>query len=540
MMRALKYTSVWLLSLLIAIAISFLLQRKLGLLDPSYKLESLAIRVAAWPLLIWVAAATLALTVQSVRAEVRNQKLAAERQQAQQLAEQEQQKLADAKAHQEFAIVLTGAQLTTALFDRTKPLAHYMNPMLEQLKPYRKKPKGVYAPAIAYEDDKEEPTMERRLVLYLTQLADKLIWPFRFPAQSGEFVYKDIGKLPINQFLTLPKEFEAREPERLAAIERGEWDPAIPAEFSRTDTRPLDVLPPMWRWHWRYIGVLKMYLLYKPQKPFTEFNYHFAQAGGYDAIKNAFDFIEAHPLGKNLHPLAWTLAVDAPQFVKAETDRNANDSGTLLMWSHPQADTGRRPLVLLHRPVTLIQPDDKPLSSRQVQATIADALENADVRIDDIGYLVTDFGLGKPGDDYLGQAGNALAQLADDSEHATQLLMNRTDLIASLDDIGANTAGFSSLIAAWAAFSQNRPSLLVSRSAPDRIDVLVFKPRDNHVPPAHDKPYYGAVAEPEFSRPWWGERLDGKPDFGDEPNKQRADGNGLVKPAKPFEFTWQE
>jgi hypothetical protein len=238
----------------------------------------------------------------------------------------------------------------------------------------------------------------------------------------------------------------------------------------------------------------------------------------------------------------WTLAVDAPQFVVKETDENVNDSGTLLMWAHPQADTGRKPLVLLHRPVKAAVAADKTLHQGDVQTAVITALANAGTTLDQVGYLVTDFGTGKPGDNYLGQLGSALAQLspdADHAEHAIQLIAQRSDLTASLGDIGANTAGFSSLIAAWAAFQKNQPSLLISRSSPQRIDVLVFTPRAKHVPPPLDKLYYGAVAEPEFSRPWWGERLDGKPDFGDELGKQRLDGKGLVDPEGPFEFTWQ-
>jgi hypothetical protein len=183
MMRALKYTSVFLLSLLIAIAISFLLQRKLGLLDPSHTLESLAIRVAAWPLLIWTAVATLVFGVHSVRADIRTKKQQAELQQADAKAQQEQHQQQLAKDQREFAIALVGAQLTTGLFDQTKPVAYYLNPLLEQLKPYGKRPKGVFAPAAYYLGIKEqEPTMERRLVRYLDQLSDKLVWPFRFPA----------------------------------------------------------------------------------------------------------------------------------------------------------------------------------------------------------------------------------------------------------------------------------------------------------------------------------------------------------------------
>jgi hypothetical protein len=538
MMRALRIATLVSLVLLFSLILSFFIQRHLGLLSPDENLEHLIMRVAAWPLIILIAGMTAFFGVQSVRADVRNQKQLTEQQQIDAKTQREQQTRAAEKAHREFAVTLVGAQLTTGLFDRTKPVAYYLNPMLEQLKPYGKKPKGVFAPAngASYIYEKE-PTIERKFVLYLQQLSDKLIWPFRFPALTGQFLYKDIAKLPINQFLTLPKEFDIKEPERVAAVEKGFDDPAIPENLPEKEKAPLD--PPAWRWIWRYVGLLKAYLRYPTQEPFNEFHLQFAHAGGYDSIKNAFEFIEAHPPGKNPHPLVWTLSVDAPQFPKTETDRNANDSGTLLMWSHPQADTGRKPLVFLKRPVT-VQAATGKLTSTQVREAIATALQNADIAVDNVGHLVTDFGIGKPGDDYLGEISNALAQLADDNQHGIQLSMNRTDLTASLGDIGANTAGFSSLIAAWAAFSKDQPSLLIGRPGPNRIDVLVFLPRPNHVPPPHDKLYYGAVAEPEFSRPWWGERLDGKPDFGDEPNKERADGGeGLLKPAKPFEFTWE-
>jgi len=539
-MRALKMTTSGLLLLMLAMVISFAVQRHLGLLNPNETLEQLIMRVAAWPLVLMFASIATLFGVQSVRADVRNQKQTVEQQQAALQSEQEQQKLNAEKAHREFAIALVGAQLTTGLFDRTKPVAYYLNPLLEQLKPYGKKPKGVFAPAVRFFDldKKRPPTMELRFVIYLQELSDKLVWPFRFPALTGQFLYKDIAKLPINQFFTLPKEFAIKEPERVAAVEKGLRDPAMAEGISIEEERILR--PPAWRWIWRYVGDLNAYLRYPTKSPFNEFHLQFAHAGGYDSIKNAFDFIEAHPPGKNPHPLVWTLSVDAPEFPKSETDENPNDSGTLLMWSHPTADTGRKPLVFLQRPVTLIQPDNKKLQSTEVSAAIKEALDTAHITLGQIGHLVTDFGIDQSGTDYLGNLGAAFnLAVDDDPHHALDLLEQRTDLTASLGDIGANTAGFSSLIAAWAAFAQNKPSLLISRSSPSRIDILIFKPRPNHVPPPHDKLYYGAVVEPEFSRPWWGERLDGEPDFGDAPNKERADGGGLLKPAKPFEFTWQ-
>src|SRR5690606_15304896 len=267
-----------------------------------------------------------------------------------------------------------------------------------------------------------EPTIERRMVIYLQRLSDKLVWPFRFPALHKDYLYKGLGRMwgepqqRIPQFITLPKEFEIKEPERIAAIERGEWDPAIPPEISRDDTRPLDAHPPLWRWHWRYFSDLAAYLSYEKKKPFTEFHYQFAHTGGYDSIKNAFAYIEKNPPAPADHPMVWTLAVDAPQFVLKETDRNANDSGTLLMWSHPQADTGRKPLVFLKRPVT-VQTTKEKLGSTQVQEAIATALQAANIAVDNIGHLVTDFGIGKPGDDYIGPIANALAQLAEDNQH---------------------------------------------------------------------------------------------------------------------------
>lgn len=548
-MKVFKYTGIWLFSLLIAIAFNFFVQRKLGWLSPTETLEILVMRIAAWPLLAWMGIATLALTAHSVRADVQNKRQQSEQAVAQQRAEQTQQQQQNDQQAREFAIALVGAQLTTGLFNQTKPVAYYLNPMLERLQPYGKKPKGVFAPAngasYIYE---EEPTIERKFVLYLKQLSDKLVWPFRFPALHKDYLYKGLGRMwgepqqRIPQFITLPKVFEIREPERVAAIERGEWDPAIPVEISRDDNRPLDAHPPLWRWHWRYFSGLFAYLNYENKKPFTEFHYQFAHAGGYDSIKNAFAYIEKNPPAKTDHPMVWTLAVDAPQFVLKETDRNANDSGTLLMWAHPNADTGRKPLVLLQRPVTHIVAENKKLSSADVGSAITEALTNAQVSVGQIGHLVTDFGVAAGSTDYLSSLGEGLKNAntePNDAHHAIDLIEHRTDLTASLGDIGANTAGFSSLITAWAAFAQNKPSVLISRSAPNRIDVLVFKPRANHVPPSHDKAYYAAVAEPEFSRPWWGERLDGKPDFGDEPGKKRLDGKGLIDPEQPFEFMWQ-
>src|SRR5690606_25093094 len=177
-----------------------------------------------WPLLIWTALATLIFSVQSVRADIRIQKQQVEQQQAEQQAQLQQQQQTAATAQREFAIALVGAQLTTGLFDRTKPLAYYLNPMLEQLQPYGKRARGVYAPAngasYIYE---EEPTAERKLVLYLKQLADTLVWPFRFPALHKDYLYKELGRMwgepqqRIPQFITLPKEFEIKEPERVAA-----------------------------------------------------------------------------------------------------------------------------------------------------------------------------------------------------------------------------------------------------------------------------------------------------------------------------------
>lgn len=543
MMRTLKIASRWMFALLLALVASFFIYRNLGLLDPAASLEKLVMQIAAWPLIIWTAVFTLFFSVQAVRADAREQRQRAEQRQVDKKETEEEQRLAEKRTHDEFAIALVGAQLVTGLFDRTKPLPYYMNPMLEQLKPYGKKPKGVYAHAVNFLDDEKQPTFERRYVIFLNRITDNLTWPFRFPALHKQYLYRGLGRMwgepqqRIPQFITLPKEFEIKEPERVATIEKGLDDPAIPAGLSDEEKSPLD--PPAWRWLWRYAGHLSAYTNYVVEDSFNEMHLQFAHAGGYDSLRNAFEHIEKYPPAINEHPMVWTVAVDAPQFVKALTDENANDAGTLLMWAHPQANTGRKPLVFLRRPLSVKAPNNEMLSSAQVSEAISAALKQAGVGVDQLGYLVTDFGIVKPGDDYATQIGNALAQQASEQQHAIDLVLNRTDLTASLEDIGANTAGFSALCAAWAAFSKNKPSLLVGRPAPNRIDVLVFLPRPDHVPPPPDKAYYGAVAEPEFSRPWWGERLDGEPDFGDEPNKERADGMGLVMPAEPFEFSWR-
>src|SRR5690606_7981576 len=243
-----------------------------------------------WPLLIWTALATLIFSVQSVRADIRIQKQQVEQQQAEQQAQLQQQQQAAATAQREFAIALVGAQLTTSLFNQTKPVAYYLNPMLEQLQHYGKRPKGVFALAVKSQKLEDEPTIERRMVIYLQRLSDKLVWPFRFPALHKDYLYKGLGRMwgepqqRIPQFITLPKEFEIKEPERIAAVEKGVRDPGMPEGIPIEEERILR--PPAWRWLWRYVGSLSAYTNYPTKEPLDEMHLHFSHTGGYDSIKN--------------------------------------------------------------------------------------------------------------------------------------------------------------------------------------------------------------------------------------------------------------
>src|SRR5690606_34185371 len=111
----------------------------------------------------------------------------------------------------------------------------------------------------------------------------------------------------IPQFITLPKEFEIKEPERVAAVEKGLRDPGMPEGIPIEEERILR--PPAWRWLWRYVGSLSAYTNYPTKEPLDEMHLHFSHTGGYDSIKNAFAYIEKNPPAPADHPMVWTLAV---------------------------------------------------------------------------------------------------------------------------------------------------------------------------------------------------------------------------------------
>jgi len=61
-------------------------------------------------------------------------------------------------------------------------------------------------------------------------------------------------------------------------------------------------------------------------------------------------------------------------------------------------------------------------------------------------------------------------------------------------------------------------------------------------PPQYTRPdpaqlYWNARSESDYSRPWWGKRKDGKPDFGMAP-MEKDDGTP-AKPAAPFELKYE-
>lgn len=457
--------------------------------------------------------------VWSANAEARDAEQAHERTAA------EKRKAEEAK--RTFAVQLIGAQLISPYVRRGLPLQAQLPALLDH-DPYRK-PKAKWAPI----------TGGRSFHTFVAPYFDYLLRPFRFPFwalrhdgesffynglkrsryKNGKFVRETSNHVPA--FVTLSERLHP--PPEYPHLQPGGYM-VKPKHDPEGERVPFEYL------HFRGpVGKAGGYVGADFEDGTTWIHYRFGAApAGFSSLAAAIDHLETHP-----REVAWLIAADAPGMVdRTSPDEQVNESALLLLLAHPDFDTGRDPLALIHRPVR-IEREAVARPAERLKAAFTEALSRAATSPETLGRLVHDAGAGEAGSERLGP----LARAATETLPEFDWLEQQVNLPGWLGELGASTTAYNLLAAAWAAHSENRPALVAGVTDPEATHALTVVPPPGHVPPDPNTLYWGARAESEFSRPWWGRRRDGKPDFGMSP-MERDDGTP-AKPAKPFELEYE-
>ncbi|MEO7405334.1 MAG: hypothetical protein ABIU95_16875, partial [Burkholderiales bacterium] len=228
---------------------------------------------------------------------------------------------------------------------------------------------------------------------------------------------------------------------------------------------------------------------------------------GFTSLTEAFAYLEANPT-----KTCWLAAVDNPAF---PAFKKTNEAAVLLILAHPSYRTTRKPIGHIHRPISApLTKDGRALPSAERVNAFADTLTRAadsgGLTPAQIGTLVHDAGV--PSD----AGAERAAMLAPAMTRVTpqiEFIRDALNLPARLGDLGATTTHYNLLIGLFAAHTRNHPVLVAGTTDANAAHAVLIRPPEGHVPPDPKRAFPKARAEHEFSRMWWGVRLDGKPDY---------------------------
>ena len=483
-------------------------------------------------LLTLIGAGMLSIAVWSGKAEAA-EKLQQEQQVEQEALQKAQAKMAAKEASKNFTVQLIGARLITPYIRRGLPLEAQLPALLSYQQ--NKKPKAYYAPATATNNDSDGYTTSYDA--FTRTYLKNAIYPFNFSfwsARRESFFYNGLKWSEVkgdgtndqtpestNQiavFCTLAKELAPAEGYRFLD-QKGlmTWsykdsprvdDKAVLTEFEKTHASI--------KWQMdNAVGI-------KATDPKSTVHYRFGSASaGFSSLTQAFDYLESHP-----KEVVWVLAADARSFAPKIIHEQPNEASVLLLLAHQDFDTGRDPLALLSRPVKEdVSKDDRRSALERLKAVTSESLTRAKVEGQDLGRIVHDASNSKQ----LGMAAQVSTEIVG-SGHL-DWFKQQMNLSAWLGDLGAATTSYQVLMGAYAAFANNKPSIVLDINEAGEQWAMTISPPPNHQPPA-TRSYWGAMGDGAYSLPWWGKRRDGKPDFDMGPQPER-------KPEPPFALEYQ-
>jgi hypothetical protein len=206
----------------------------------------------------------------------------------------------------------------------------------------------------------------------------------------------------------------------------------------------------------------------------------------------------------------WLTSADAPNF---PSDNLSNEVGVQLVLGHPAYDSGRKPLAYFSAVAVALYVDSAPMA---LQSAIQQALSDTGLNAKDIGSIVHDsgrgMGKGKLNEEARKRQGviNGTMQMLFPNINP---LTNVIDLSSTFGDLGASTVNLSLLIGAFACHERKHPVLYMSVRDPGMARALVILPSPEYSETDMARRWRPVNQRSFWSRSWWGQRRDGKPDY---------------------------